>query len=286
MRLTAVLFSSACALAFAGCASVPFLGQRGGETAPAPSAEGGAQSAAPADATGAGGSAAGGTAGETEAQAQRRRAARPDGSPDQLDPNAAPPPAEQGQGFLRNLARRLGADSNVPNVGPCPPVRVLYDASRFVQLTGAERFENIGYTGEMNGTDANCRYVGPDPIDVELTVNMAFGKGPRATAATTEVSWWVAVTQVVRTTDPASGQVVTNDIGPLATQRFTQTVTFPAGADRVTLRSPVTRVSIPRANERISGSNFEVLVGFDLTPEQLQFNRDGKRFRVDAGAPR
>ena len=32
-----------------------------------------------------------------------------------------------------------------------------------------------------------------------------------------------------------------------------------------------------------SGENFEILVGFELTPEQLQFNRDGRRFRIDAG---
>jgi hypothetical protein len=282
MRLTAVLLSGACALVLSGCASIPFIGQRGDDAAPAPPADGSAQ---PQPAGEAGGGAAGGAAGETESQAQRRRAARPDGSPDQVDPGAVPPP-EPRRGFLRGLARSLGAESNTPNVGPCPPVRVLYDASRFVQLTGAERFENIGYTGEMNGTQANCRYVGPDPIDVELTVDMAFGKGPRAAARTTDITWWVAVTQVVRTTNPETGQVVANDIGPLAIQRYTQTVTFPAGADRVALRSRVTRVSIPRANERISGSNFEVLVGFDLTPEQLQFNRDGKRFRVDAGAPR
>ena len=33
------------------------------------------------------------------------------------------------------------------------------------------------------------------------------------------------------------------------------------------------------------GRLWEVLVGFELTPQQLQFNRDGKRFRIDAAAP-
>ena len=33
----------------------------------------------------------------------------------------------------------------------------------------------------------------------------------------------------------------------------------------------------------VSGNNFEVLVGFDVTPDQAQFNRDGKRFRINAG---
>jgi len=44
------------------------------------------------------------------------------------------------------------------------------------------------------------------------------------------------------------------------------------------------RIRIPRADESISGANFEVLVGFIMTEEQLRFNRDGKRFRLDAGS--
>lgn len=279
MRLTAVLIPSVCALLLAGCASIPVPGNRTDPAAPAPPTDG---AASPGTGTADDGSAGGSL---PASEAQRRRAARPDGSPDQIDPSASPPEPQR-RGFLSNLARSLGSDSNTPNVGPCPPVRVLYDASRFVQLTGPERYENVGYTGEINGTDSNCRYIGSDPIDIALTVDMSFGKGPRASAATTDITWWVAVTQVVRSTDSATGQIRAADVGPLAIQRFTQTVTFPAGSDRVMLRSPVTSVSIPRANERISGSNFEVLVGFELTPEQLQFNRDGKRFRIDAGAPR
>jgi hypothetical protein len=45
-------------------------------------------------------------------------------------------------------------------------------------------------------------------------------------------------------------------------------------------------IEIPRATKDIAGANFEVLVGFELTPDQLDFNRNGKRFRVDAGVPR
>ena len=41
-------------------------------------------------------------------------------------------------------------------------------------------------------------------------------------------------------------------------------------------------IVIPRATSETSGENFEVLVGFELTPEQLAFNRAGKRFRIGA----
>jgi hypothetical protein len=44
----------------------------------------------------------------------------------------------------------------------------------------------------------------------------------------------------------------------------------------------IERIVIPRATPDLSGENFEILVGFELTPEQLAFNRDGRRFRIDA----
>jgi hypothetical protein len=258
-----------CAVALSGCASLPFIGGRDGDTAQPPPA------APAADAP------AGGT---PDAPARPAGPAAPDGSPDSIDPADVAVPEQPG--ILSRLAGALGANDNTPNVGPCPSVRILYDSSRFVQLTGPERFENVGFTGEINGTQSSCRYFGTNPITVELALEMAFGKGPRAAGPTTQISYWVAVIQVVRTTDPVTGQVVNTDIGPLVKERFTQSISFESGSDRIAMVSPVTTVTIPRASERISGSNFEVLVGFELTPEQLQFNRDGKRFRVDAGVPR
>ena len=42
---------------------------------------------------------------------------------------------------------------------------------------------------------------------------------------------------------------------------------------------------IPRKDISVSGSNFEVLIGFEVTPEMAEFNRTGSRFRVNAGQP-
>jgi hypothetical protein len=65
--------------------------------------------------------------------------------------------------------------------------------------------------------------------------------------------------------------------GVLATGRF------PAGADRVEMVEEFSSIRIPRADGDTSGANFQVLVGFELTDEQLEFNRSGMRFRVTAG---
>ena len=52
----------------------------------------------------------------------------------------------------------------------------------------------------------------------------------------------------------------------LAKEYFDLPVNFPAGQDRVYVTDDVAGIIIPRANAKVSGANFEVLVGFDVTP--------------------
>ena len=56
------------------------------------------------------------------------------------------------------------------------------------------------------------------------------------------------------------------------------------GEDRVNVRDTLEGIVIPRAAVTTSGSNFEVLIGFEVTPQMAAFNREGKRFRVTAGS--
>ena len=60
-------------------------------------------------------------------------------------------------------------------------------------------------------------------------------------------------------------------------------VTFPAGKDRVRVVEEVEKIIIPRATATTSGVNFEIIVGFELTESQRQFNAEGRRFRLSAG---
>ena len=71
----------------------------------------------------------------------------------------------------------------------------------------------------------------------------------------------------------------------IAKQDFSARAEFPAGADRVVVTDESADIVIPRLREGVSGSNFEILIGFTVTPEMADFNRQGKRFRVNAGAP-
>jgi hypothetical protein len=156
------------------------------------------------------------------------------------------------------------------NAGPCPFVKVLYDAARYQEFEGGrEASAAVGYTGEIQGISAACEYKSDEPITVEMELLFELGKGPAAKGEAKTYRYWIAVTH--RNEDV------------LAKQFFELPVKFPDGQDRVRVTDKIDKVTIPRAKATTSGSNFEILVGFDVTPEMAAFNRDGKRFRVNAG---
>ncbi|MFW6413457.1 MAG: hypothetical protein ACOC0V_04915 [Oceanicaulis sp.] len=159
-----------------------------------------------------------------------------------------------------------------PNPGPCPNALALYDAHRLVQIVGEDVvYENVGFTAEILDVESRCRYTDrrADPISMEIGVRMAFGRGPAASGDTHTYDFFVAVTAL-------DDIVVDREIFPVE-------VTFEPGEDRVERIELFDPVRIPRANADTSGANFEVLVGFELTEEQIEFNRSGLRFRVTAG---
>lgn len=150
--------------------------------------------------------------------------------------------------------------------GPCPYVKVLYDAARYhqfkndVQTTAAAM-----WTGEINGIQSECAYTGTDPIQVGMDVSFSLGRGPQAEGQTNVYHYWVAVTERDKTV--------------LAKQEFELPVTFAEGQQKIDVNTRLEGIYIPRKDITISGSNFEVLIGFDMTPKMAEFNREGKHFR-------
>jgi hypothetical protein len=111
------------------------------------------------------------------------------------------------------------AKRDTPNVGPCPPAHVLGDAGRLVEFNGPEAYESVGFTAEVGQVRSACRYVGADPIDMELQIDLAFGRGPAAKDDSHVYNYWVAVTR--------------RDIAVLAKEHYSIKVDFPKGANRM-----------------------------------------------------
>jgi hypothetical protein len=155
------------------------------------------------------------------------------------------------------------------NAGPCPFVKTLYDAARYVELKdNREQAAAVGYTGEIQSLSSACAYKSDEPIRVSMELLFALGRGPQATSPTKTYRYWVAVTD-------RNNEVIAKEF-------FNLPVTFPAGQDRVLVTDHIKSIVIPRVKASVSGSNFEVLVGFDVTPQMADFNRQGKRFRPNA----
>ena len=154
------------------------------------------------------------------------------------------------------------------NAGPCPYVKILYDAARYVVLEGGRAAgSNVGYTGEIQGVSSDCEYRENDPIRVDMNVLFQLGRGPQATSDQRTYRYWIAVTE--------------RNNAILSKEYFDLPVNF-AGQSTASVEEERTIV-IPRAGVDTSGGNFEILVGFDVTPEMAEFNRSGSRFRVNAG---
>ncbi len=155
---------------------------------------------------------------------------------------------------------------DVKNAGPCPFVKVLYDAARYVELKdNKEALANVGWTGEIQGVRSTCQYKSNEPIRVQAAINFGFGRGPNAQGSSKDYRYWVAVT--------------TRNQAVISKQYFDVIGEFQPGQDRISAVDTLKGITIPRANASVNGSNFEILIGFDVTPDMAEFNRLGKRFR-------
>lgn len=180
----------------------------------------------------------------------------------------------------REQRQRLSTDDDAltlaplrqrPNAGPCPYVRILYDAARYVEFEGGQQtLAAVGYTGEIEGVEADCTYREADPIEIDINILFQLGRGPQAQSDQRTYRYWVAVTE--------------RDSAILAKEYFDLPVDF-NGRDRTTVTEEIRSLTIPRRDISVSGANFEVLIGFEVTPEMAEFNRSGSRFRIPAGQP-
>lgn len=150
--------------------------------------------------------------------------------------------------------------------GPCPFVKILYDAARYHEFeNNIESLANAKWTGEIHGLKSDCAYKDDDPIQVAVKIGFSLGRGSKAESLNKDYKYWVAVTS--------------RDKMVIWKEEFVLPVRFAPGQERVEVNSILDNIIIPRKDQSISGANFEILIGFDVTEQMINFNRDGKQFR-------
>lgn len=156
-------------------------------------------------------------------------------------------------------------DKKLANPAPCPNVVVLTEAARQIDFAGDEALENVAWTAEIENVSLACRYVKADPIDASVKLSIAFGKGPKATGERHDFAYWVAVTRTNR-------EVIEK-------REYVVPVKFDGDKKVARINHEIEEIIIPRRDEETSGTNFEIVIGLAVTPQQAIYNRSGKSLK-------
>ncbi len=182
--------------------------------------------------------------------------------------NPAPPPAP-----ARSRARTLGAAlllvasllagcrGGTPTATfppACPGAGILADAADLTRYrSGGQDLTDMVLDGRITGVSGNCTRSDKDHLAVTLMVSMQLTRGPAARGATPPVPFFVAVSEGGRVLDKQVYRIVPG---------------FAANADTIRLTSDPVTLELPVGPDK-RGSAYDVVAGFQLTPEELALNR-------------
>jgi hypothetical protein len=146
---------------------------------------------------------------------------------------------------------------------PCPSIVIVQELTNVTQfLPGDGRdLTDVVMQGKVTGFDGFCETDREDDVNIEVAVDLrmllAFTRGPANTDRKGSYSYFVAIAD--------------RDDTPMQKHIFESSVTFTGNKNRVAAFEELT-LKIPlRSGE--NGGDYTVLVGFQLTTEQVDFNR-------------
>lgn len=149
-----------------------------------------------------------------------------------------------------------GGDQGAP---PCPAVAILGDAADLTRYRGTgQDLTDMVLSGRITGLSGSCTRAGKGG-QVLTTVRVALDltRGPAARGRTATASYFVALTR---------GETI------FAKQVFPVRAEFAPNAEGARLTGDEVQVAVP--NRRGEGaSSYRILVGFELTPQELAINR-------------
>ncbi len=153
---------------------------------------------------------------------------------------------------------------------PCPETKVLGDAGSFTRFRdGPGRdLSDITFEGRIAKTIASCEYSivkdsGKGTLSVTMNVVFETIRGPAARKKNVSFDYFVAVTDM-------SQKILSKDA-------FRMDLTFPANVTRLKREDEKIILDIP-LGPKDDGSGFLVFAGFQLSNEELKFNRaNGQR---------
>ncbi|HXI87360.1 MAG TPA: hypothetical protein VNH64_07875, partial [Parvularculaceae bacterium] len=109
------------------------------------------------------------------------------------------------------------------------------------------------------------------PIVASVKIDMAFGRGPKGSEKKHVFPYFVAVTR--------------KNLEVIDKAEFSVPIEFDTDHAVRARGEKIEKIVIPRHDAKVSGTNFEVVVGFSVTPAEALFNRSGKSLKFPDLAP-
>lgn len=141
---------------------------------------------------------------------------------------------------------------------PCPPVGTPAPLDVFTQFTpdGGQDLTQVRFSGRIAGVRSACEY-DDTGVDVDLAIEMVVERGPADRDRRADLQYFVAV-------EDGPGNIT-------AKQVFDVAIPFEGNSRRLARREEI-ELRIPAPSGR-GFAQTRVLVGFQLAPEQLEYNR-------------
>jgi len=149
---------------------------------------------------------------------------------------------------------------------PCPPVYILPDAGHVTKYrAGPGRdYTDIEVQAEIVGYHGECLYKARGEawdVKVDLQVALEVKRGPANAARKSDLAYFVAMPMFFPK--------------PEAKAEFPVTVTFPDNVDTVRHVDESVSLTIPMKSKDLI-DKYEIYLGFQTTPEELERNRRSK----------
>ncbi len=163
--------------------------------------------------------------------------------------------------LLAAVAGSLAACGSSDGFAPvCPQLALLRDGGDLTRFAGSGRdIIDLVLDAHLTAVPASCKYLDRSNTKVQatLSVMMSLGRGPAMRGRAIDVPYFIAVTEGDRVLDR---------------QGYGLRAEFPANADRITGRSDPVTLDFPVSRDK-SAAAYQIWVSFQLTPEELAYNR-------------
>jgi len=141
----------------------------------------------------------------------------------------------------------------------CPRVVILADAADISRYRdgGGQDLTDLVLDGRIAGFKGGCEREDVNNVRTNVTVDLQLLRGPAATGRNAQVSYFIAVRDGDRILDK---------------QSYALGVTFPSNQDQIRVSAPEVSMIVP-VNKEKSAAAYDVLIGFQLSFDELSLNR-------------